>query len=157
MWTKLAFRKDLLETPEDRWNASIEAIVENETRGDKQVTKTAWHAYSYYSELESGGHEAFLNHFEDRFKEFGPETFLKNTVVALEEIGAKKHAANLNEHGLELWTVYTQLEQDMGFEEIFYERIAVADEAYYSFDPPLHDYLENFFENNYQHLIEITE
>ncbi|MBM7706818.1 hypothetical protein JOD03_001723 [Chryseomicrobium aureum] len=157
MWTKLVFRKDQLETPEDQWNASIEAIVENETPGDTEITSTAWHAYAYYSEMESGGHEAFLYHFDYRFKEFGANTFLKNTVEALGKIGAMEHAANLKQHGLELWTVYTQLEQDMQFEEVFYERIAAADEAYHSFDPPLHDHLENFFEKNYHQLIEIRE
>lgn len=155
MWKKLNYSAKQLATPQDRWNASIESIVENDRPNEDDITKNAWYAYSYYSEMESGGHEAFLYHFDNKIKEFGATAFLDNTVQALDKIGAHKHANNLKQNGFNLWTLYTQLEQDENMEGEFIEKITRADKAYYSFDPSLQEYLEQFFEANYHELMNI--
>lgn len=157
MWNYIKIHKKQLATQQDRWNACIEAVTENSFPAEQGIPKTAWFVYSYFFEMESGGHEAYFYHLDHVIKEYGVDKFLKDTEKALEAIGANQHAFIVKEYGKTLWDLYIQVEEQGVQEEHFYEKIAVADQAYYACDPSLHDKLESFCEENYQNLMTVWD
>lgn len=99
MWKSIEIHKNQLATHQDRWNACIEAVTENSVPPDQGTPKTAWFAYSYFFEMESGGHEAYFYHLDQVIKEYGDERFLQDTEKALQTIGADQHAAIVRQYG----------------------------------------------------------
>lgn len=157
MWKFIEVHKNQLATHQDRWNACIEAVTENSIPPDQGTPKTAWFAYSYFFEMESGGHEAYFYHLDQVIKEYGDERFLQDTEKALQTIGADQHAAIVRQHGKSLWDLYLQVEEQAQPEELFYEELAVADTSYYACEPSLQEYLETLCEENYQNLMTVLD
>ncbi|WP_096156399.1 DMP19 family protein [Bacillus sp. FJAT-45066] len=130
---------------EEIWNATIAILAESDYPSDNPVLNDVYLAYHYYSELESGGHEAFLTWFSEQIEQMGPTTFLQKLIQSLTKINAKPYAKIVDTYGEALWKAYTALEKEEIEEDQFYNIIEKADNEYYQLNGELEKHLENYF------------
>lgn len=114
-------------TEEDiRWNAFIYDICSRERSALTNIQKDAVLCFRYDAEVNSGGHSGYFD--------CCPDTVPEELVAALTRIAHKGLADNylraLEEIG----------DEDNGFED--------TDDAFYSFEPSLTDYLMKFVEEH---------
>lgn len=124
------------------WNSVIEALSVLEYPTGERVQDDAFLVFQYYSEMESGGHEIFLNWFSEEMQQ--PDFGLR-LIAALEKIGAVRYAEIEREYGALLLQRYLALEKGEGSEEEFYEVVEKADSDYYALDGQLAKLLEAHF------------
>ena len=135
---------------EEIWNDTITILAEADYPSDNPFINDVYLAYHYYSELESGGHEAFLTWFSEQIEQTGPTTFLQNLKHSLTKINAKPYAEIIDTYGEALWQAYTALEKEEIEEDEFYNLIEKADTEYYQLDTQLEQYLQNYFVTHYK-------
>lgn len=149
-------RKDLI-TNDDIWNAMVFLMSEYDFPTDNQLANKVSLVYHYYSELESGGHEALFNWFGTQIEELGASNYFKELTSILEEINAHEYSLIEKEYGEKSWELFKALENNEIQEEAFYEVIEKADTEYQNLNGKLADLLETYFINIHTQLIEIVE
>lgn len=132
------------------WNRVIEALSVLEYPTGEPVQNDAFLVFQYYSEMESGGHEIFLNWFSEDLQRTDLGLHL---VAALEKIGAVRYAEIEREYGSLLLQRYLSLEKGEGSEEEFYAVVEKADSAYYALDGQLAELLEAHFIEIYNEVV----
>ena len=140
-------------TKEDIWNDTISILAETDYPSDNPSINDVYLAYHYYSELESGGHEAFLTWFSEQMEQTGPTTFFQNLKHSLTKINAKPYAKIIDTYGEALWQAFTALEKEEIEEDEFYNIIEKADTEYYQLNGKLEQNLEDYFIANHPKLI----
>ena len=138
---------------EEIWNDTITILAEADYPSDNPFINDVYLAYHYYSELESGGHEAFLTWFSEQIEQTGPTTFLQNLKHSLTKINAKPYAKIIDTYGEALWQAFTALEKEEIEEDEFYNIIEKADTEYYQLNGKLEQNLEDYFIANHPKLI----
>lgn len=126
------------------WNQMVEALSVLDYPIGEQLLDDAFVVFHYYSEMESGGHEIFLNWFSEEMRK---TDFSKRLTSALEKIGAGRYAAIEREYGTVLLQKYMELDSGKGSEEEFYRMVEKADSAYYALAGQLGELLEVHFLN----------
>lgn len=154
---KPKMKRQELQHDDDIWNAVIGVISEKEYPFESKDVQEAWVAYQYFSEMESGGHEALLNWLGDYIQAVGIQQFRNELIGILGKIGAHEYAAIEEEFLEPLWQLHMALEKDEIPEEPFYEKIEPADAAYYGLDGKLQTLLERYFVEIHTELIDVVE
>ncbi|WP_203334760.1 DMP19 family protein [Planococcus beigongshangi] len=149
-------RKDLM-GDDDIWNAVNMMLSEQDYQTEDAKVYEAFIVHQYYSELESGGHEALLNWAQDWIKDVGIEKYRNDLVSSLQKIGAHEYAAIERSHLEELWKLHLALEDDESVEEDYYKKIELMDGAYYGLDGKLQGLLEKYFVEIHTELIDVVE
>ena len=137
---------------EDSWNAMISVLSEYDDSSQDPVLHEASLVFHYYSELESGGHEALMNRQEVYIEEIGIEVYANKLVAILEKIGAPDYATIENGSIREMWRLYVALGNDEMEEEAFYRLIEKADADYHKLNGELEKLLETYFMDVYADL-----
>lgn len=149
-------RKDLA-TKEDIWNAVITVMAEYNFPTENEVANDIYMVYTYYSELESGGHESLLNWFSGHIEEVGISNYVKDLTSILDKIGAHDYAKIEKEYREKLWSLFQALENDEATEDDFYQVIEKADQEYQNLNGQLEELLEHYFVKVYEDIIDIEE
>ncbi|GAE36695.1 DMP19 family protein [Halalkalibacter akibai] len=152
---KYKMRIEDLGTKEDIWNAVISAMCEYTFPTENEIANDTYMVYSYYSELESGGHEGLLNGFSWYIEEVGIVHYLQELTSNLKRIGAIDYSKIVKEYVGELWGLFQALENGEVDEEEFYEVVKKADSKYENLNGKLGELLENYFVIIYRDLIDI--
>jgi hypothetical protein len=108
----------------------------------------------YHNELESGGHESFLNWQQNTVRQIGIQPYMKDLVAALQEIGAKDYANVIEQFGEHMWNLFEALENGEIDESLFYEVIELADQAYFKLNGAIRDLLEVYLLKHSKQLLE---
>lgn len=146
-----------LQGSDEIWNAVIDILSDGEEAESSETFQEACLLFSYYSAMESGGHESLLNGEEEIIAAIGMPAYVTDLTKALMKIDAPAYAGILKRYGIELWNAYKGLEDKSVDESLFYAIIEKADNAYYSLDNELQEKIENYFELIHTELIEVTE
>lgn len=133
------------------WNEVIEALSGLDYPTGKRVLDDAFLVFQYYSEMESGGHEIFLNWYSEEMQQ---TNFGSRLIAALKKIGAVRYAEIEGEYGAVLLQRYLALETGERAEEEFYEVVEKADGAYYALEGQLAELLESHFIEIYNEAIQ---
>lgn len=149
-------RKDLMDN-DDIWNAVNSVLSEQDFPTEDEKVNDAFLVFQYYSEMESGGHEALLNWTQQYIKEVGIQHYQNGLVGSLEKIGAHDCAAIERTHLEELWKLHLALENDESHEEEYYSKIELMDNAYHGQDGKLETLLEGYFVEIHTDLIDVVE
>lgn len=149
-------RKDLMDD-DAIWNAVNMVLSEQDYYTEDAKVYEAFVVHQYYSELESGGHEALLNWTQDWIKDVGIKKYRNDLVSSLEKIGAHEHAVIERSHLEELWKLHLALESDESFEEKYLSKAELMDGAYYGLDGKLQTILESYFVEIHTDLIDVVE
>lgn len=99
--------------------------------------------------MESGGHESFLDSFEEEIERIGPAIFFRQLIQSLVHIRGDEYAGLEKKYGMRLWEIYKALE-DGGSEEAFYVLIEKADKEYGTLDPQINSLMGTYFEELYK-------
>lgn len=150
-------KKSELQNRSDIWNAMVFLMSDYDFPTDDHFANKTFLAYHYYSELESGGHEALFNWSEMYFNKVGVNNFFKGLIAILKEINAHDYASIEEKYGETLWGLYKALENDDSKEEAFYNLIEKADQEYYQLDGKLERLLEEYFIRIYTQFIEVVD
>ena len=138
-------------------NAVMQVLSEAHISPENPTLNQARIVYNYYSEMESGGHESLFRWFGEEINALGMETYSKQLIKGLEEIGAHDYATIEKKYGKELWRLYVALENEEIEEEAFYRIVEQATDDYYKLGDALRARLESYFVAIYQELIEVVE
>lgn len=149
-------RKDLI-GDDAIWNAVNMMLSEQDYHIEDAKVYEAFVVHQYYSELESGGHEALLNWTQNWIKDVGIKKYRNDLVSSLEKIGAHEYAVIERSHLEELWKLHLALEDDESFEEKFLSKVELMDGAYYGLDGKLQTILESYFVEIHTDLIDVVE
>ncbi|MEH7224600.1 hypothetical protein V7112_12395 [Bacillus sp. JJ1566] len=142
-----------MKSNDEIWNEVIHSISKIDFPSDNQTLNEAYLAFQYYSELESGGHEAWLNWWHEYIEEVGIATYIKELTHIFEKIGAQEYAIILQKYGAEMWQTFVALENGEINEDLFYQVIEKADQEYYNLEDKLQQLLESYFVNNHTDFI----
>lgn len=134
-----------MKSSDDIWNEVIHRICSIDFPTENQTLNEAFLVFQYYSELESGGHEALLNWWNEYITEVGITTYIIELTQILEKIGAQDYAVILQKYGEEMWKTFVALENGIMDEEQFYQVTEKADGAYYNLEDKLQQLLESYF------------
>ncbi|RFB17311.1 DUF4375 domain-containing protein [Bacillus sp. HNG] len=135
------------------WNEVIQVICKIDFPSDNQTLNEAYLVFQYYSELESGGHEALLNWWHSYIEKVSIVTYIKDLTHILEKIGAQDYAVILQKYGEEMWQTFITLENGESNEEPFYQVIEKADQEYYNLEDKFQQLLESYFVKNHKNFI----
>lgn len=141
----------------DIWNAVIHVLSELDFPTGDQEVDDAYLVFQYYSEMESGGHEALLNWTQEWIREVGIKKYQDELASALVKIGAPEYDEIESSHLEELWKLHEALENDESQEDDYYSKIELMDGAYYEQDGNLEKVLETHFLKIHTDLIDVTE
>ena len=78
-----------MKSSDDIWNEVIHKVCSIDFPTENQVLNEAFLVFQYYSELESGGHEALLNWWSEYISEVGITAYIKELTKVLEKIAHK--------------------------------------------------------------------
>ncbi|WP_078546792.1 hypothetical protein [Litchfieldia alkalitelluris] len=149
-------RKDLL-TNDDIWNAVLTAYGEYHFPTENDVVNEVFIVFSYFCELESGGHESLLNWLSWHIEDVGITSYLNNLTGILEKIDAHDYADIEKKYGEELWRLFKALENQEIAEDDFYNVIEKADKEYIKLNEKLGELLQSYSVSIYTELIEVIE
>lgn len=141
----------------DIWNAVIQVLSEQDFPTGSQEVDDAYLVFQYYSEMESGGHEALLNWWQDYIREVGIKKYQDELASALVKIGAPEYADIESTHLEELWKLHLALENDESHEDDYYSKIELMDSAYHGQDKKFENLLETHFLKIHTDLIDVVE
>ena len=130
---------------DEMWNAMIDVISAMDYPTGDATKDEAFLLIQFYSAMESGGHESFLNSFEEDIERVGPAVFFHQLVNSLNNIEAADYAEIEKKYGLLLWKAYKELEDGGLEEESFYALIEKADSESEVLDPRLESLMEAYF------------
>lgn len=133
-------------TADDIWNAMVDLISGMDYPTGDAAKDEAFLLFQFYSAMESGGHESFLNLFEEDIEKVGPAVFFQGLIQSLTRIGGAAYAEIEKKYGLPLWQGYKALEDGGLEEEAFYVLIEKADKEYTALEPQMDRLLETYFE-----------
>lgn len=154
---KPKMKRSELKDNNDIWNAVNGVLSELDFPTGDQEVDDAFLVFQYYSEMESGGHEALLNWTQDYIKEVGIKKYQDELASALVKIGAPEYAEIESTHLEDLWNLHVALENDESHEEHYYSKIELMDDAYHSQDGKLEHLLEIHFHKIHTDLIDVVE
>ncbi|MFD1780306.1 hypothetical protein ACFSFW_16700 [Fredinandcohnia salidurans] len=143
-----------MKNSEDIWNEVIHKICSIDFPSEDQTLNEAFLVFQYYSELESGGHEALLNWWNEYISKVGITTYIKELTQILEKIGAQEYAMILQKYGEEMWGKFVAMENGEIDEDSFYQVIEKADGDYYSLEDKLQQLLESYFVSIHTDILE---
>jgi hypothetical protein len=143
-----------MKSSDDIWNEVIYKICSIDFPSENQTLNEAFLVFQYYSELESGGHEALLNWWNEYISEVGITTYIKELTQILEKIGAQDYTVILQKYGEEMWKNFVALENGEINEDSFYQVIEKADLDYYSLEDKLQQLLETYFVSIHTDILE---
>lgn len=143
-----------MKSSDDIWNEVIHKICSIDFPSENQTLNEAFLVFQYYSELESGGHEALLNWWNEYISEVGITTYIKELTQILEKIGAQEYAVIFQKYGEEMWKNFVALENGEIDEDSFYQAIEKADGDYYSLEDKLQQLLESYFVSIHTDILE---
>ncbi|WP_099360927.1 DMP19 family protein [Fredinandcohnia onubensis] len=143
-----------MKNSEDIWNEVIHKICSIDFPSEDQTLNEAFLVFQYYSELESGGHEALLNWWNEYISKVGITTYIKELTQILEKISAQDYAVILQKYGEEMWKNFVALENGEIDEVPFYQVIEKADGDYYSLEDKLQQLLESYFVSIHTDILE---
>lgn len=143
-----------MKSSDDIWNEVIHRICSIEFPTENQTLNEAFLVFQYYSELESGGHEALLNWWNEYISEVGITTYIKELSQILEKIGAQEYAVIFQKYGEEMWKNFVALENEEIDEDSFYQVIEKADGDYYNLEDKLQQLLESYFVSIHTDILE---
>ncbi|MFD1030179.1 hypothetical protein [Metaplanococcus flavidus] len=149
-------RKELKDN-NDIWNAVTKVLSEQDFPTESQEVNDAFLAFQYYSEMESGGHEALLNWSQDYIREVGIQKYQDELASSLVKIGAPDFAEIESTHLAELWKLHLALENDESHEDDYYSKIELMDNAYHEQNGKLEHLLEIHFHKIHTDLIDVVE
>ncbi|WP_043932364.1 DMP19 family protein [Bacillus sp. EB01] len=135
------------------WNTVLATLTTAEDLEGNPTLRESSILFYYYAELESGGHEAWLNWLSEDIAHAGIDNYLNELTDILKKIGADSYAEILYRYGKDMWELHLALENSGKGEERFYEIIHKADAAYYNLDDKLQVLIEDFFVENRSKLI----
>lgn len=136
-------------TADDIWNAMVDLISGMDYPTGDAAKDEAFLLFQFHSAMEGGGHESFLNLFEEDIEKVGPSTFFHGLIQSLIRIGGAAYAEIEKKYGLPLWQGYKALEEGGLEEEAFYVLIEKADKKYTALDPQMDRLLKTYFEELY--------
>ena len=153
-----------LQTNDDIWNAVLSvAYVNYPFPTEDEKKNDIFILFSYYSEMESGGHEALLNWLSETMQEMGIQKYVSRLTKMLEQIGAKQYAEIEKAYLEEILKRYLTLEnsgfEDPDFEKLEAEYLTVverADEEYRNLDEQINECLYNYAMNRHEEILEIV-
>lgn len=134
---------------DESWNAMVDALSAMEYPTGDTAKDEAFLLFQFYSSMESGGHESFLNSCEEDIQAIGPAAFFSQLANSLNMIGGSVYAAIENHYGLPLWDAYKELENGGQEEAAFYALVEKADNESAAADPPLEGLMQAYFEKLY--------
>ena len=143
-----------MKSSDDIWNEVIHKVCSIDFPTENQVLNEAFLVFQYYSELESGGHEALLNWWSEYISEVGITTYIKELTKVLEKIAAQEYAVILQKYGEEMWKNFVALENGEIDEYSFYQVVEKADREYYKLEDKLQHLLESYFVSIHTDIIE---
>ena len=143
-----------MKSSDDIWNEVIHKVCSIDFPTENQVLNEAFLVFQYYSELESGGHEALLNWWSEYISEVGITTYIKELTKVLKKIGAQEYAVILQKYGEEMWKNFVALENGEIDEYSFYQVVEKADREYYKLEDKLQHLLESYFVSIHTDIIE---
>lgn len=154
-WKNPTVNESALQTRDDIWNEVINAISENVSTDGNDTAANATTVFYYYSAMETGGHECWLNWQEQRIREVGFKPIVAELSQALHQMNAHEHEEIISHHGQSLWETYDRLESNPDLEEDFYKLVEKADTAYSEANPSMQELIEIYFEDIHKELIDI--
>ena len=143
-----------MKSSHDIWNEVIQKVCSIDFPTENQVLNEAFLVFQYYSELESGGHEALLNWWSEYISEVGITAYIKELTKVLEKIAAQEYAVILQKYGEEIWKNFVVLENGEIDEYSFYQVVEKADREYYKLEDKLQHLLESYFVSIHTDIIE---
>lgn len=153
-----------LQTNDDIWNAVLSAAYEKYSfPTDNEKKNDIFILFSYFCEMESGGHEALLNWFSETMQELGIQKYLSRLTKMLEQIGAKDYAEIEKGYLEEMLKRYLSIEksgfEDPNFEKLEAEYLRVierADEEYRNLEEQINERLYNYAVIIHEDVLEIV-
>ncbi|MEH7235249.1 DMP19 family protein [Bacillus sp. JJ1562] len=142
-----------MKNTDEIWNEVIHSICNINFPSENKILNDAYLVFQYYSELESGGHEALLNWWHEYIAEVEMTTYIKEITHILEKIGAQDYAVILQKYGEDMWQTFVALEKGEIDEARFYHVIEKADQEYYSLEDKLRQLLESYFVSNHTNFL----
>ncbi|MEK5444828.1 DMP19 family protein [Fredinandcohnia sp. FSL W7-1320] len=143
-----------MKSSDDIWNEVIHKVCSIDFPTENQVLNEAFLVFQYYSELESGGHEALLNWWSEYISEVGITAYIKELTKVLEKIAAQEYAVILQKYGEEMWKNFVALENGEIDEYSFYQVVEKADREYYKLEDKFQHLLESYFVSIHTDIIE---
>ncbi|MER2261474.1 MAG: hypothetical protein ABS934_05615 [Psychrobacillus sp.] len=151
-----------LQTNDDIWNAVLSvAYVNYPFPTEDEKKNDIFILFSYYSEMESGGHEALLNWLSETMQEMGIPKYVSRLTKMLKLIGAYDYAVIENSHLEEILNRYVAIEnsglEDPDFEKLEAEYLTVverADKEYRNLDEQINECIYNYAVIIHEELLE---
>ena len=143
-----------MKSTDEIWNEVINSISNIDFPTENKAKNEAYLVFQYYSELESGGHEALLNWWHEYILEVGITRYITELTHSFEKIGAQDYAIILKKHGEDMWRNFIALENGEIDEAPFYQVIEKADQEYYNLEDKLQLLLESYFISIHTDLVE---
>lgn len=143
-----------MKSREDIWNEVIHKVCSIDFPSENKTLNESFLVFQYYSELESGGHEALLNWWNEYISQVGITTYIKELTQILEKIDAHDYAVIVKKYGEEMWKTFVALENGEIDEDPFYQVIEKADADYYNLEDKLEQLLESYFVSIHTDIIE---
>lgn len=141
----------------DIWNAMVSIMAEYNFPTENKTANKAYIIYTYYSEMESGGHEGLFHWFSWYIEDVGGHQYFTELIRILKEINADEYSLIEEKYGEKLWNLFQALENGEIPEEAFYSLNTKADIEYTQLSGKLGDLLEDYFVSIYRELIEVME
>ena len=139
---KIKIAKSQLQHPDDIWNEMTNVVIQHMYPSDNRLFDQLSIIYCYYSEMESGGHEALLNWQVNQIVAYGFDNYFNTLTSTLQQIGASSYAQIETQYLPLIWEKYLQLEQGEDVEDAFYELVDKADQAYRELNDAIRSMLE---------------
>jgi len=152
---KPKMNKSDLMTNDDIWNAVIKVLSETEDPTENEQLYEANLLYTYYSDMESGGHENLFNYNAETIDTIGIEKFLNQLTAALRNMNAGEYAAILDRYGADMYQMFLGLEDGQVKEAEYYTVFEQADDAYKALNGKINGLLETYFVKIHRDLIEV--
>ena len=149
--------KSQLQHRDDIWSILADITVENAYPTTNPLLDEISIVFSYYSELESGGHESLTRWQYDQIVALGFETYLDKLTATLRKIGAVDYAVIEKDYLPDIWRIYHQLENGENMEEAFYVLVEKADKAYVALQDAIRPMLVEYAVDIHLQVIEPVE
>lgn len=127
---KIPIAKAKLAQPDLIWQELTEVIIHHQYPSEHALLDQMSIVYLYYSEMESGGHEAVFNWQYEQIVAYGFNMYYDVLTSTLKQIGAADYAAIVEKYLPSLWDTYNALEQNDQLADAFYVQVEIADKAY---------------------------
>ncbi|WP_273716887.1 hypothetical protein [Alkalihalobacillus pseudalcaliphilus] len=152
-------KRSQLATNDQVWNVMLEVLAEGDADHSGLLFREAKTVVDFYNEVESGGHEGFLNWKQEEIEEVGSVHYFNELAQVLYKIGALEYAKLELEMGPKIWSLFVQLEKTYTEEkeEVFYQAITMADNQYEQLHDKISEYLEAYFLDIHTQIIDVVE